>query len=114
MAREGAHLLRSGPPRNLCSGRLEQEPELVISSELGHRRAGHYQERSPLGAVINGPDVSPQTLLVGQAGSKHSASLASPVIAGLVMALVRAPEGLDQLRCLGFSGGGSQERLWLQ
>lgn len=88
--REGGHLLRSGPPRNLCSGCAEQEPELVISSELGHHRAGHYQEQSSLGAVINRPDFSLQTLLVAQAGSKHRASGASPVMVGLVTALVRA------------------------
>lgn len=58
------HLLWSAPLRNLCSGCVEQEPELVINSYLGHRRAGHYPEQSSLGAVINCPDFSPQTLLV--------------------------------------------------
>lgn len=43
-SQDRGHLLWSAPLRNLCSGCVEQEPELVINSYLGHRRAGHYQE----------------------------------------------------------------------
>ena len=87
--REGSSAAVRAPERP-CSECVEKEPELVISSELGHRRAGHYQEQLSLGAVINCPDFSLQPLLVAQAGSKHSASGASPVVVGLVTALVRA------------------------